>query len=324
MKLARKAVGTAEWTVKERTQARNNAYTSHSTLFNMAKKGELSSSLFKDLNDAETKLRELEILRNESEAQLEAAQQRHTARSATFQQAKCNCENSGCPESHDANPEIPDTSKEEHMARKAAKEEQQRGWQQQSDARWSEARKERNKSSANASDQSEEPKPSSREQTGKPSTGDGQKGTSNGQPKEKPQRKEKPQPKEKPHPVPQPKSSPTRAAAKPATYKEWILTAQQAFRDYTSLSSFPSPPARPCPKPSCMNEGQNRSRALTACVCNIRKGLQFLSVAQLKDLRLIFHPDKFSKCRVDRVELFKKQASEVFVVVDAMYRERKR
>lgn len=73
-----------------------------------------------------------------------------------------------------------------------------------------------------------------------------------------------------------------------------------------------------------MNEGQNGTRALTACACNIRQGLQFLSVAQLKDLRLIFHPDKFSKCRVDRVELFKKQASEVFVVVDAMYRERKR
>ena len=43
----------------------------------------------------------------------------------------------------------------------------------------------------------------------------------------------------------------------------------------------------------------------------------------IRTYRLIFHPDKFSKCRVDRVELFKKQASEVFVVVDAMYRERK-
>jgi hypothetical protein len=64
-------------------------------------------------------------------------------------------------------------------------------------------------------------------------------------------------------------------------------------------------------------------RTLTACACNIWQGLQYLSVGQLKDLRVLSHPDKFSKCRADRVELFKKQASEVFVVVEAMYRERK-
>jgi hypothetical protein len=119
-----------------------------------------------------------------------------------------------------------------------------------------------------------------------------------------------------------PMSAPTRVNANPSTYGEWILIIQDAFRNYASLSSFPSLPAKPCSDPSCMSATKNATRALTTCACNIRQGLQYLSVSQLKVLRLLFHPDKFSKCRADRAELFKKQASEVFVVVEAIYRER--
>jgi hypothetical protein len=115
---------------------------------------------------------------------------------------------------------------------------------------------------------------------------------------------------------------PTRATANSPTYNEWVSAAQEALKDYSALSSFPSPPTKPCSNMSCMNATKNPTRALTACACKIREGLQYLSVSQLKSLRLLFHPDKFSKCRADRVELFKRQASEVFVVVEAMYREK--
>lgn len=136
MHLARKAIGTAEWLVKERTEARNNAYTKHSTLYMMAKKGDLTASLFKELNDAEDSLRELCNLLSEAEARLVAAKQRHTARSARFWQTKANCESSGCPEEeHDTRPGSSDFSREEHKARKAAKEQQQRGWKQDKEAR---------------------------------------------------------------------------------------------------------------------------------------------------------------------------------------------
>lgn len=49
-----------------------------------------------------------------------------------------------------------------------------------------------------------------------------------------------------------------------------------------------------------------------------------LSAEQLKQLRFSFHPDKFSKCPPELVQLFEKQAAEVFVVVEAVYREKKR
>jgi hypothetical protein len=117
-------------------------------------------------------------------------------------------------------------------------------------------------------------------------------------------------------------TAPTRATASPSTYEEWILIAQEAFRNYAALSSFPSPPANVCSNPTCMSATKDATRALKACACKIRQGLHYQSISQLKSLRLLFHPDKFSKCRADRVERFKKQASEVFVVVEALYREK--
>jgi hypothetical protein len=119
-----------------------------------------------------------------------------------------------------------------------------------------------------------------------------------------------------------PTAPPTRTLTDPLTYEEWISIVQDEFTNYAALSWFPSPPASPCSNPSCMNATKDATRTLTACACNIRQGLQYLSVSQLKSLRLLFYPDKFSKCRADRVELFKRQASEVFVVVEAMYREK--
>jgi hypothetical protein len=97
------------------------------------------------------------------------------------------------------------------------------------------------------------------------------------------------------------------------------LAAEEAFRDYASLSSFPSPPARVCSKPSCRKE----NRVLTACACNVRQGPNHLTVSELKGFRLLFHPDRFSKCRADLIEGFKMQASAVFVILNAMYNELK-
>ena len=63
---------------------------------------------------------------------------------------------------------------------------------------------------------------------------------------------------------------------------------------------------------------------MAACACDIRQGLGHLTASQLKDIRVLFHPDKFSKCREDLVEGFKKKANAVFVVVNSMYGEMKR
>lgn len=102
-------------------------------------------------------------------------------------------------------------------------------------------------------------------------------------------------------------------------YQEWTSTVEEAFKDYTTLTSFPSPPASACPKPTCKSE----TRALAACACDIRRGLNDLTVNQLKGFKTLFHPYKFSKCHEDLVKGFKKKASAVFVVVNAMYGEKK-
>jgi hypothetical protein len=120
--LARMAEGTAEWTVKELVQARNNAYTAYSILFWAAKRGELSSSLFKELNDAETDVRELDAKLSEVETTFGAAKQNYITRADAFRRAKGNCEGAGCPQSHAVMEDIPEISREDHMKRKAAKE----------------------------------------------------------------------------------------------------------------------------------------------------------------------------------------------------------
>jgi hypothetical protein len=107
--------------------------------------------------------------------------------------------------------------------------------------------------------------------------------------------------------------------ARPPNYQAWISNAEEVFKNYTTLTSFPSPPASECSRPTCKSE----TRALAACACNIRQGLDHLTASQLKGFRTLFHPDKFSKCRKDLVEGFKEKANAVFVVVNAMYGEKK-
>lgn len=108
--------------------------------------------------------------------------------------------------------------------------------------------------------------------------------------------------------------------ATPSRYQVWISTVEEDFKDYTILSSFPSPSASACSKPTCKSE----TRALAACAFDIRQCLRHLTASQLKDLRVLFHPDKFSKRREYVVEDFKKKANAVFVVINAMYNETKR
>lgn len=100
----------------------------------------------------------------------------------------------------------------------------------------------------------------------------------------------------------------------------WLERVHETFKDYASMSSFPSPPATGCKRTSCVTQ----TRALAACSCDIRRVLMALSTEQLKQLRFSFHPDKFSKCRPEFVKRFGKQAAEVFVVVEAVYRGKKR
>jgi len=302
MHLARKAEGTAEWTVKQRAQARNNAYAAHSFLFQMAQKGELSASLFKDLNDLETNLHELNAELIEAEATFGIAKQKYASRVASYQQAKANCEGAGCQQSHYVADYLPETSKEYHKARKAAKEQHQEGWRQES-----EARKRRNDENAQQKDRSRQSRPEGSKPPGEGQDSWSRSGSRQDEPSSGTRRK-------RPHPT-----SPEKPIPKPPTYREWISTAEEAFRDYTSLSSFPSPPARVCSKPSCKSE----TRVLAACACNIRQGLNHLTVTELKAFRLLFHPDRFSKCHADLIEGFKRQASAVFVVLNAMYNERK-
>lgn len=329
MQLARMAEGTAEWVVQERTQARDKSYKSHSALFGRARKGDLSPTLFKELNDAETILRDLEAQLIEAEEKLEAAKQKISARTAAFSKAQANCVESGCPERHITKEEILDTSKEEEMARKAAKEQEERVYRQRYEA-WKrrqqeEARREKTSTSPDDPEPSKEhqaKQSSGRSRQSGPSSKPRRKGPGpTDQPKSNTKSTPKGSPKSNPQSGPKsaPKSTPAKAATELQTYKEWLFAVEQAFKDYASLASFPSPPARTCVKSSCKSE----TRALTACACNIREGLQYLTVSQLNDLRRHFHPDRFSKCRADLVESFKKQASAVFVVVDAMYCEKR-
>jgi hypothetical protein len=317
MHLAQKAEGTAEWTVEECTKARKNAYTKHSTLFQMADRGELLSSLFKDLSDAETNLRELDAQLNQVEIELEEAKQNYASRLASFQQVKINCEGAGCPQPHVVKNEIPE--QEEDSARKAEKERPQRGWHQ-----WSEARKRQRE------DDTQNEHPSKHSRTG------GSKPPEAGKSDQSSTRSRQDTPssvggESRPRPTPRPQSTPEKPtmkppmklapklATKPSVCQEWISAAEEAFEDHTTLARFPMPPARICSKPSCKSD----TGVLAACACTIRQGLAFLTVSQLKHFRLLFHPDKFSKCRPDLIEGFKSQANAVFVVVNAMYRERK-
>lgn len=328
MHLAHKAEGMAEFLVEERTKARNKVNNAFTNLSQAAKEGELSSSLFKDLNDATTSLQEKDALLEDAKAQLEAAKQKSAAKSASFQKATTYCKRAGCPQFHGARDEIPEPSKEEVMAQKKAKEEQERRRYEEAQARATEKKrkddteKEEEKARRAAKWQKQKEEYQKAQATKKRRRDEYERANppkrSQDEPKPGSEHGDEPNSK-KPRPTAQLRSPAANSVASPSKHQEWVLAAKEAFKDYTTLSSFPSPPASACSNPSCMSE----TRALAACACDIRRSLNHLPVSQLKNFRLLFHPDKFSKCHKDSVESFQKKASAVFVVAEAMYRAKK-
>ena len=142
MHLAQKTEGTADFLLQERVKARNKVNTAFTKLSQAAKEGELSPSLSKEFKDAETGLHEQDTLLKEAETKSEAAKQKAAASLASFQKAKANCEQAGCPQFHGAKDEIPEPSKEEEMAQKGAEEKQERKWYQKAQARAAEKARE--------------------------------------------------------------------------------------------------------------------------------------------------------------------------------------
>lgn len=100
MHLATKAVGTAEWRVKHNTLLRDRAQKLYDVLFELATKGELTASLFKELNDAEDALKASQDTLDNSKAAAEAARSREQPKVAACQRARVNCVSSKCPETH--------------------------------------------------------------------------------------------------------------------------------------------------------------------------------------------------------------------------------
>ncbi|KAF2764231.1 hypothetical protein EJ03DRAFT_355969 [Teratosphaeria nubilosa] len=98
----------------------------------------------------------------------------------------------------------------------------------------------------------------------------------------------------------------------------YLDLAAQSLADYTTLTTFPDPPATPCSNPSCHSTAQDR--ALRACPCNIQALFGSLSARELRAWRVRFHPDRFAVVPegAERAEMQRK-AQEVFVVVDGLF-----
>lgn len=328
MHLSHKAEGMAEFLLEERTKARNKVNAAFTKLSQAAKEGELSASLFKDLNDAQTGLQEQDALLKRAEIKFEAAKQKSAAKSASFQKAKVHCERACCPQFHGARDEIPEFSKEEKMAEEEAKEGQERRWHEGAQARAAEKKRnddaekeeEKARKAAKWQKMKEEYQRAQATKKRRREEYERENPTNRSQSGSKPWNPYSDEPaSKKPRPIAQQSSSAAIAVARPSSHQEWVSAVKEAFKDYTTLTSFPSPPASACSRPACKSE----TRALTACACDIRRSLNHLSSSQLKHFRLLFHPDKFSKCRKDLVEGIQKQASAVFVVAEAIYRAKK-
>jgi hypothetical protein len=87
------------------------------------------------------------------------------------------------------------------------------------------------------------------------------------------------------------------------------------------MPGFPAPPAyASCPKPQC---GETEGRA---CACAIREAFvqaraDGLITAGLGKERLRWHPDRFAKVADgEKREAYVKAATEVFVVLDGMFK----
>ncbi|KAK5115269.1 hypothetical protein LTR62_001469 [Meristemomyces frigidus] len=95
----------------------------------------------------------------------------------------------------------------------------------------------------------------------------------------------------------------------------FLVYAEDGFRNYSTLTAFPSPPALPCRHQECAST--RADRALDACCHDIRTA--FAGVTNLKVWRTIFHPDRFCAIKDHglRIEAQRK-AQEVFVVLSDM------
>lgn len=101
------------------------------------------------------------------------------------------------------------------------------------------------------------------------------------------------------------------------TCAQWLAACKLAFADKASMTAFPSPPTGPCYSAGC--KASAGSRALEACGCTIRDACRELTTAELKAARVMFHPDKFGQCPEAVRAKIQKAASEVFVVVEALF-----
>lgn len=112
--------------------------------------------------------------------------------------------------------------------------------------------------------------------------------------------------------------------------QEWHLTCAQVLKTHSKLEEFPAPVAWDCAhsevcrttQPSPNNgDRDSSSRTLRACAHNIRDACDALTKRQLKKYMILFHPDRFSACRVseDTREEWKLHANEVFVVLSELW-----
>ncbi|KAF7197582.1 hypothetical protein HII31_01085 [Pseudocercospora fuligena] len=124
---------------------------------------------------------------------------------------------------------------------------------------------------------------------------------------------------QKPPPVPPHRERPQQDDE---IYKAWRQDAEEAFKDYTAMEVFPTPPFPDtiCNKPECLL-GRS-SRALKICPCDIEKAIKATG-RPMKEERKCWHPDKFSTCKEEVREAFQAKAKEVFQVVVKMYEAEK-
>lgn len=102
----------------------------------------------------------------------------------------------------------------------------------------------------------------------------------------------------------------------PAGIARYFACLDFVFANYASLTEFPEPPAFPCANLEC--RARSSVRKLSACICNIRV---VFADRNLKAERLRWHPDKFSSVLSEVREEWQGKAREMFVLLDALYRE---
>lgn len=88
----------------------------------------------------------------------------------------------------------------------------------------------------------------------------------------------------------------------------WWKVVNDSFKDYSKMDRFPNPPV--C---TFCDEGH--------CDSSIKALLRRIPNLNAKKERLRWHPDRFSACKEDKREEFKKRAGNVFMALDEMSKE---